>query len=157
MWVGPRPASRRPHHREQRPQRITEQVPRVGATSAAARHRSRTTCGATPALASIVVVTIPSDVSSLVVRKSITVARQTKAPVLGVIENMAGLFPGAGGEQLAIESGVPFLGRVPFDAGLAAAADRGEPYVPSAPETPAARALVGIAADLRATLAAARA
>jgi ATP-binding protein involved in chromosome partitioning len=119
--------------------------------------RLATVAGLLPALAGIVVVTIPSDVSSLVVRKSITVARQTKAPVLGVIENMAGLFPGAGGEQLAMESGVPFLGRVPFDAGLAAAADRGEPYVTSAPETPAARALVAIAADLRSTLAAARA
>ena len=49
---------------------------------------------------------------------------------------MAGLFPGAGGEQLARESGVPFLGRVPFDPALAAAADRGEPYVTSAPERP---------------------
>ena len=91
--------------------------------------RLATITGLLPALSGTVVVTIPSDVSSLVVRKSITVARQGSAPVLGVIENMAGLFPGAGGEQLAVESGVPFLGRVPFDPLLAAAADRGEPYV----------------------------
>jgi ATP-binding protein involved in chromosome partitioning len=109
-----------------------------------------------PALAGLVVVTIPSDVSSLVVRKSITVAQQVAAPVLGVIENMAGLFPGAGGEALAKESGVPFLGRVPFDPELAAAADRGEPYVTAAPDTPAARALAALAAHLRDTLAAPR-
>ena len=118
--------------------------------------RLATITGLLPALSGTVVVTIPSDVSSLVVRKSITVARQGSAPVLGVIENMAGLFPGAGGEQLAAESGVPFLGRVPFDPLLAAAADRGEPYVTSAPEAPAARALTAIAACLRETLAAAR-
>ena len=65
------------------------------------------------------------------------------------------MFPGAGGEALARESGVPFLGRVPFDPALAAAADRGEPYVAGAPEAPAARALTAIAASLRETLAAA--
>jgi ATP-binding protein involved in chromosome partitioning len=118
--------------------------------------RLATVLGLLPALSGTIVVTIPSDVSSLVVRKSITVAQQAAAPVLGVIENMAGLFPGAGGERLAVESGVPFLGRVPFDPALAAAADRGEPYVTSSPEASAARALTAIAAGLRDTLAAAR-
>jgi ATP-binding protein involved in chromosome partitioning len=107
--------------------------------------RLATITGLVPSLAGTVIVTIPSDVAHLVVRKSITVARAAPAPVLGVIENMAGMFPGSGAEPLARESGVPFLGRVPFDAGLAAAADRGEPYVAVAPEAPAARALVAIA------------
>jgi ATP-binding protein involved in chromosome partitioning len=119
--------------------------------------RLATVASLVPALAGTVIVTIPADVSHLVVRKSITVARAAPAPVLGVVENMAGLFPGPGAEALARESGVPFLGRVPFDAALAAAADRGEPYVAAAPEAPAARALAGIAAALRASLAAARA
>jgi ATP-binding protein involved in chromosome partitioning len=107
--------------------------------------RLATVVGLVPSLAGTVIVTIPADVAHLVVRKSITVARAASAPVLGVIENMAGMFPGRGAESLARESGVPFLGRVPFDPGLAAAADRGEPYVASAPAAPAARALVGIA------------
>jgi ATP-binding protein involved in chromosome partitioning len=111
--------------------------------------RLATVTGLVPALSGTVIVTIPSDVSHLIVRKSITVARSASAPVLGVIENMAGLFPGPGAEALARESGVPFLGRVPFDPGLAAAADRGEPYVAAAPETPAARALTAIAAGVR--------
>jgi ATP-binding protein involved in chromosome partitioning len=76
--------------------------------------------------------------------------------VLGLIENMAGMFPGAGGEALARESGVPFLGLVPFDPGLTAAADRGEPYVATAPATPAAHALTAIADSLRAALRPAR-
>jgi ATP-binding protein involved in chromosome partitioning len=110
-----------------------------------------------PALAGTVVVTIPSDVSHLVVRKSLTVARAAPAPVLGVIENMAGMFPGPGAEALARDSDVPFLGRVPFDPALATAGDRGQPYVAVAPETPAARALTLIAARLQESLAATRA
>jgi ATP-binding protein involved in chromosome partitioning len=113
--------------------------------------------GLVPALSGTVIVTIPSDVAHLIVRKSITVAQAAPAPVLGVIENMAGMFPGPGAEALARESGVPFLGRVPFDPGLATAADRGQPYVAAAPEAPAARALTSIAAALRAVLTPARA
>jgi ATP-binding protein involved in chromosome partitioning len=109
-----------------------------------------------PALAGTVIVTIPSDVSHLVVRKSITVARAAPAPVLGVVENMAGVFQGTGAEALARESGVPFLGRVPFDPALAAAADRGEPYVAVAPTTPTAHALTTIATRLHETLAPSR-
>ena len=111
--------------------------------------RLATITGLVPALAGTVVVTIPSDVSRLIVRKSITVAQAAPAPVLGLIENMAGMFPGPGAEALAGESGVPFLGRVPFDPALAAAADRGEPYVAVAPDAPAARALRSIADHLR--------
>lgn len=118
--------------------------------------RLATVTGLVPALAGTVIVTIPSDVAHLVVRKSITVARATTAPVLGVIENMAGMFPGPGAEALARESGVPFLGRVPFDPALAAACDHGEPYVAAAPAAPAARALTAIAAGLRDTLLATR-
>ncbi len=117
--------------------------------------RLATIAGLVPGLSGAVVVTIPSDVSRLVVRRSLTVARQVGTPVLGLVENMAGVFPGPGGETLAREAEVPFLGRVPFDPALAAAADRGEPYVAAAPEAPAARALTAIATALRATLAAA--
>ena len=103
-------------------------------------------------LAGTVVVTIPSDVAHLVVRKSITVAGQVKAPILGLVENMAGLFPGPDAAGLAREASIPFLGRVPFDPALAAAADRGEPFVAVAPESAAARALAEIAQALRSAL-----
>jgi len=118
--------------------------------------RLATITGLVPALAGTVIVTIPSDVSRLIVRKSITVARAAPAPVLGVIENMAGAFPGPGAEGLALDSEVPFLGRVPFDPALAAAADRGTPYVACSPEAPAARALTTIAERLREVLLGAR-
>ncbi len=117
--------------------------------------RLATVASLLPALAGTVIVTIPSDVSHLIVRKSITVAAQASAPVLGLVENMAGLFPGPPGAALAAEGGIPFLGSVPFDRALAAAADRGEPVVTTAPERDSSRALVAIAAAVRRALLAA--
>ena len=116
-----------------------------------------------PALEGAVLVTIPSEVSHLIVKKSITVARDTGVPVLGLVENMAGyacadcggvnpLFSGPGGASLAAEFDIPFLGAVPFDPRMAAAADRGVAFVAAAAESPAARALIAVAAALRAAL-----
>ncbi len=114
--------------------------------------RLATVASLLPELTGSVIVTIPSDVSHLVVKKSITVAAQTKAPVLGLVENMAGLFPGPDAGALARDTGIPFLGAVPFDPALAAACDRGEPFVALAPESPAAQALMRIAGAIRAAL-----
>jgi ATP-binding protein involved in chromosome partitioning len=100
-----------------------------------------------------VVVTIPSDVSHLVVRRSITVAANTRAPVLGLVENMSGLFVGPDASRLAADAGIPFLGSVPFDRALAVAGDQGDPFVASAPERMAAMALRRIAEGIRTALA----
>lgn len=116
--------------------------------------RIATIAGLVPALAGTVIVTIPSDVSHLIVKKSITVATQTRAPVLGLVENMAGLFPGPDALDIAREAGIQFLGRVPFDPSLAAAGDRGEPFVATLPEREAARALMAVAARIRERLSA---
>jgi len=106
-----------------------------------------------PALSGIVVVTIPSDVSHLVVRRSITVASNTRAPVFGLVENMSGMFVGPDAAQLAAEAGIPFLGSVPFDRALAVAGDQGDPFVATAPERLAAMAIRRIAESIRAALA----
>src|SRR5258705_5760117 len=98
--------------------------------------RLATIAGLVPALAGTVIVTIPSDVARLVVRKSITVAQQSKAPVLGLVENMAGLFPGPGGEGLAGEAGGAFLGRGPVGPARAAPPPPGGPHVGAAPPPP---------------------
>jgi ATP-binding protein involved in chromosome partitioning len=114
--------------------------------------RLATVVSLVPGLAGTILVTIPSDVSRLIVRKSITVARGTGVPVLGLVENMAGLFPGGGADALAREGGIAFLGAVPFDRELALAADRGEPYVELHAGREAARALRAVAARVRDTL-----
>ena len=102
-----------------------------------------------PVLAGTILVTIPSDVSQLVVRKSITVAQQVEKPILGLVENMAGLFPGPDVAMLAADAGIPFLGSVPFDRGLSLAGDRGDPFVVTEPASPAAQAFSAIAAKIR--------
>lgn len=114
--------------------------------------RLSTVAGLVPSLSGALLVTIPTDVSHLVVKKSITVARATGAPILGLVENMAELFRGTGGEALAAELGIPFLGSVPFDPRLAVAADAGVPFVTEHADTPAGRALSEIAGHLRAAL-----
>jgi ATP-binding protein involved in chromosome partitioning len=114
--------------------------------------RLATIASLVPALSGIVVVTIPSDVSHLVVRRSITVAANTRAPVLGLVENMAGLFVGPDAAQLAADTGIPFLGSVPFDRALAVAGDRGDPFVASAPERTSVMALRRIADGVRSAL-----
>jgi ATP-binding protein involved in chromosome partitioning len=111
--------------------------------------RLATVVSLVPGLAGTILVTIPSDVSQLIVRKSITVARGTGVPVLGLVENMAGLFPGPDAEALAREGGIAFLGAIPFDRELALAADRGEPFVQIHGAREAARALRDVAGRVR--------
>ena len=111
--------------------------------------RLATVVSLVPGLAGTILVTIPSDLSQLIVKKSITVARGSGVPVVGLVENMAGLFSGPDAEALALEAGIPFLGAVPFDRELALAADRGEPFVATRAASEAARALRGIAARVR--------
>jgi len=112
-----------------------------------------------PNLSGALVVTIPSQVSHLVVRRAIAAARKTNARLLGLVENMAGLvgdhdatvrelFPGGEGKAFAQESGIPYLGRVPFDPQLARSTDAGRPFVLEHGESSAARALIDLAAKL---------
>jgi len=125
--------------------------------------RLTTVAGLVPAITGAVVVTIPSEVSHLVVKKSISVAREARVPILGLVENMAGyvcgacgavgaLFHGPGGEGVAAEVGIPFLGRIPFDPRMAVAGDRGVPFVVEYPDSPTARALLQIASQLKVAL-----
>jgi len=125
--------------------------------------RFPTVAGLVPSLSGTVLVTIPAEVSHLVVKKSITIAKATAAPVLGLVENMAGyvcgrcgaigeLFQGSRGEALAAEFEIPFLGRIPFDPRLAAAGDRGVPFLADHADSLAGSALLEIAERVRAAL-----
>jgi Mrp family chromosome partitioning ATPase len=103
-----------------------------------------------------VIVTTPQEVSILDVRKSINFCRQLKMPVLGVVENMSGfvcpqcgkvtdIFKKGGGEKMAMELGVPFLGTVPIDPAVVEGGDSGTPIVISAPDAPPAKVFLQIA------------
>ncbi|KAJ5649724.1 uncharacterized protein N7484_003447 [Penicillium longicatenatum] len=79
-----------------------------------------------PRLAGAVLVTTPQAVATSDVRKEANFCVKTSIPVLGVIENMSGyacpccgevsnLFSSGGGEVMAQQLGIPFLGKVPVD------------------------------------------
>ena len=89
--------------------------------------------------------------------------RKLNVPALGIVENMCGfripgsaeivdLFGRGGGEALAKELSVPFLGRVPLDLAVREAGDAGTPTVLSAPQSPAGDALGTIGDHLLAAL-----
>jgi ATP-binding protein involved in chromosome partitioning len=80
-------------------------------------------------------------------------------PILGIVENMSGftcpscgtlthIFHQGGGEAIAQELGVPFLGKVPLDPAVVDCGDDGSPLVSAAPGSPAAMAYRQIAASL---------
>lgn len=106
-----------------------------------------------------VIVTTPQDLSLTDVRKSIDFCRQVKVPVIGVIENMSGLvcphcqgvidvFKRGGGEAMAKEMGVPFLGRIPIDPQIVESSDKGTPFVYHNNGTEAAKAFLQAIAPL---------
>jgi ATP-binding protein involved in chromosome partitioning len=116
-----------------------------------------------PELSGALVVTIPSQVSHLVVRRAIQSARQAGAPLLGLVENMAGLadiegetiqelFPEIGAEAFATEMEIAYLGRIPFDPRLARTTDAGRPFVLSYGNTPTGRAILALVQKLEEVL-----
>jgi Mrp family chromosome partitioning ATPase len=91
-------------------------------------------------LTGAVIVTTPQKVAAVDVRKSITFCRQLKVPVLGVVENMSGfvcpqcgttsyILRSGGGERMAQEMKVPFLGSIPIDPQIALACDEGKAFI----------------------------
>lgn len=113
--------------------------------------------------AQAVIVTTPQEVSLADVRKSINFCRTVKMPVFGVIENMSGLvcphcdcqielFGSGGGEQMAAQMGVPFLGSIPFDPEMVACGDAGISYQEKHSESPVTQALQSVADRLIASL-----
>ena len=101
-------------------------------------------------------VSTPQKVATGDVRRGVKMFERVNTRVLGIVENMCGfripgsgeivdLFGRGGGEDLANELSVPFLGRIPLDLAVREAGDAGTPTVISAPASPAGRSLAEIA------------
>jgi ATP-binding protein involved in chromosome partitioning len=98
-----------------------------------------------------IVVTTPQKVALADVRKSINFCKTVNVSIVGVVENMSGfvcphcnetvdIFKSGGGEQVAREFDLPFLGRVPMDPKVVMAGDDGKPYLSTDEESPAVAA-----------------
>ena len=78
-------------------------------------------------LAGAVVVCTPQQVALLDAVKAISMYRQVKIPILGMVENMSGEIFGRGGaRRKAQELGVPFLGEIPIEADIRIKGDEGK-------------------------------
>jgi ATP-binding protein involved in chromosome partitioning len=120
--------------------------------------------------AEVVVVTTPQEAAAEVAERAGTMASMMHQRVVGVVENMSFLpcphcaeagtehrlevFGSGGGKRVAATLSsrfgydVPVLGEIPLDLTLREGGDTGTPIVDTHPDTPAARALTGIAATL---------
>ena len=108
-----------------------------------------------PDLDGVVVLTIPSQVSQLVVKKAVNFARRLNLPVIGIVENMSGficpncgakvdIFQTGGGKKIAEELNIPFLGNIPIDQRICEDADNGKPFILEHKDSPATKAFMEI-------------
>lgn len=97
-------------------------------------------------LAGAIIVTQPQGVATADALRSVAMFEQLKVPIIGLIENMTGDFFGSGGgEQLAEERDLTFLGRVPLQADVREGGDYGRPVVAHNPDSEAGKAFMQIA------------
>lgn len=100
------------------------------------------------ALSGAVIVTQPPRVAAAEARKAAEMFRALEVPVLGVVENMSGVFGRGAGQSVALELGVPFLGEVPFDPAVVDEGDRGTPTMIERADSATGRAFDRIAATV---------
>jgi len=102
-----------------------------------------------------VIVTTPQKVALADVRKSINFCKIVGVEIVGVVENMSGfvcpncnttvdIFKSGGGEEVARDFDLAFLGRVPMDPKVVIAGDDGKPYLSSDTDSPAIKAFAGV-------------
>lgn len=107
-------------------------------------------------LSGAIIVTTPQQVALGVAQKGLHMFKHVNVPILGIIENMSGftcphcgektaIFKQGGGEKLAKELDVEFLGGIPLDPDLMASGDDGTPLLTRTTETPAAQAFIELA------------
>jgi ATP-binding protein involved in chromosome partitioning len=110
-----------------------------------------------------VVVTTPQTVSVADTRRAVRMYQKLNVPTLGLIENMShfvcpncdhesDIFGKGGGEALATEMSVPFLGRIPIYEPIRVGGDAGVPVVVGEPDSAPARAFREAAEKLAAQL-----
>jgi ATP-binding protein involved in chromosome partitioning len=107
-------------------------------------------------VAGAVVVTTPQVVSLADTRRAVKMYEKLTIPTLGLVENMSyyacpnchiesDIFGHGGGETLAKEMGVAFLGRLPVYPPIRVGGDRGVPLVIAEPQSPAGRGIFQLA------------
>ena len=110
-------------------------------------------------LTGAVIVTTPQNVSLVDARKGLKMFERVNVPVFGIIENMSyfiapdtnkryDIFGNGGGQRLADELKVPFLGDIPIDPRIREGGDLGKPIVYSHPDSEHAAKITDISKNL---------
>jgi Mrp family chromosome partitioning ATPase len=111
-----------------------------------------------------VIVTTPQEIALLDARKGLKMFQKVEVGILGIVENMSThvcsqcgheehIFGAGGGERMAKQYGVPFLGSLPLDVSIREQTDGGKPSVVSDPKGPVAQRYRDIARRATAQLA----
>jgi ATP-binding protein involved in chromosome partitioning len=114
-------------------------------------------------VAGAILVTTPQQVSLADTRRAVAMYRKLNIPPLGIIENMsyfacpncsheADIFGRGGGEQMASDLKVPFIGRIPIYQPIREGSDEGVPLMIKEPESPASRAFMSAAERMAAQI-----
>ena len=107
-------------------------------------------------LTGAIIVTTPQQVALGVANKGLQMFKHVNVPIIGIIENMSGftcphcgkntpIFKTGGGEKMAADLGVNFLGGIPLDPELMASGDDGVPLLEKNIESPAVKAFIELA------------
>ncbi|MCS7108459.1 MAG: Mrp/NBP35 family ATP-binding protein [Sulfolobales archaeon] len=110
-------------------------------------------------LTGALIVTIPTSLSKLVVKKAVRFCGELQIPIIGVVENMKEficpsnniaypIFPGNAGKELAEELSINYLGSIPLDPRVSECMDVGVPFVLKYPDSPAAISLKKLASEV---------
>jgi ATP-binding protein involved in chromosome partitioning len=110
-------------------------------------------------LAGGLIVTVPSEMSQVVVGRGITLCNKAKARIFGIVENMGtfvcpncgvniDMFLKGGGRMIAEKRDVHFLGTIPLDYKISEASDVGTPFVLRYPDSEPAKAFYDIVKDI---------
>ncbi len=107
-------------------------------------------------LSGAVIVTTPQEVALGVARKGLKMFQQVNVPIIGIVENMSGficshcgqetaIFAKGGGEKLAGEMKVPFLGKLPLDPAIMSSGEKGVPLLVESTDSVAAKSFMNLA------------
>ena len=114
------------------------------------------TLSQTAPLTGAVIVTTPSELALVDAQKGLQMFRKVEVPVLGLVENMSHYictscgdksepFSSGGTARLSEQFNVEVLAELPLDHTIQRGSDNGKPVVSEAPESPQARAFLGLA------------
>jgi len=110
-----------------------------------------------------IIVTTPQNLALQISKKGAEMFQAVSVPILGIVENMSGftcshchemtpIFKKGGGEKLADELNVPFLGSLPLDPEIMLSGDEGVDLLVTNENSHAAKAFLHLAKNLEVAL-----